>query len=153
MVRFLNGWNSYEENRRLAGSNVLKRARKKMKKLQRDFQDISFEPFIRDDDAFQKLLKWNRVQHEETHTTDVLSRAWIRYVVEAVYNETGKYFGGELFLIRVDGELAAGLFCIRAGQTFTPGLSDTIINSMRIRRASCYSSKRFVQLQRLTITN
>ena len=117
VVRFPDGWSAYEEKRKEAGSSVLKRARKKLNRFRREFGNVTFESFVHDDDAFQELLKWNRVQHQETQTTDVLSRAWIRYIVEAVYAERGPQFGGELFLMRAGGELAAALFCIRAGKT------------------------------------
>ena len=114
---FEHGWDDYVANRRDAGSQILKRARKKQKKFQKDCGEITFEAFVRDDDAFAQLLNWKRIQHRQTGSTDILGTAWIRYVVEAVYNETGPDFGGELFLMRVGDELAAGLFCIRAGKS------------------------------------
>lgn len=117
VVRFDEGWQGYEAERRATGSQVLKRAKKKMKKFRKDCGEVTFHPFIRDENAFATLLSWKRAQHRLTRSTDILSRAWIRYVVDAVYAETGPDFGGELFLLKVDGELAAGLFCIRAGKT------------------------------------
>tara|TARA_R100001086_G_scaffold244868_2_gene175123 strand:- start:3426 stop:4511 length:1086 start_codon:yes stop_codon:yes gene_type:complete len=117
IVRFEDGWSAYETERREAGSQVLKRTRKKMNKFRRECGNISFHPFVRDDKAFETLLGWKRTQHRQTGSTDILSRAWIRYVVDAVYQEQSEEFGGELFLLRSNDELVAGLFCIRAGKT------------------------------------
>ncbi len=117
VVRFEKGWDAYVDERRNAGSQVIKRTRKKQKKFERDVPGVSFEAFSNDTAAFQQLLKWKTEQYHRTGATDVLSRSWIHEVVTDIQENTSSQFGGELFVLRADGDLAAVLFCLRAQDT------------------------------------
>lgn len=113
IVDISSGWDGYEQNRRNAGSSVLKRVRKKYRKMQSDCQDVVFTPFTQDRDAFDTLLKWKRDQWHRTGSVDVMSKHWIQQVITESFNMHDSDFGGELFTLHANGRLAAAVFGLR----------------------------------------
>lgn len=117
IAQFANGWSAYEEDRRNAGSQILKRIKKKQRKFAKSAH-LEIGCFVKDDAAFAQLLAWKSAQHHETHSTNVLSKRWIRNVITDIYSlPQGDDFGGAFFTLRANGDLAAGLFCIRSNKT------------------------------------
>ncbi|MBI1339152.1 GNAT family N-acetyltransferase [bacterium] len=119
VVDFSGGWDAYCEDRRSAGSSVLKRARKKLMKLSRDHDgDVAIDAFSQDGEAFDQLLYWKRQQMQATGVTDIFDHGWIhRLVRDILEHDPASPFGGALFVLRVRQKPAAGLFCLRSGDT------------------------------------
>jgi CelD/BcsL family acetyltransferase involved in cellulose biosynthesis len=94
------------------------RARKKLSKFSRDFESqVTVDAFSRDAAAFDMLIAWKRAQMARTGVSDIFEHAWIAGLVRDCFEEDRlSHFGGAMFVLRVKGEPAAVLFCLRAGQ-------------------------------------
>ena len=120
VVRFADGWQAWCDQRAAAGSKTISRTRKKLSKLTRDNGgDVAVESFSTDPEAFETLLRWKRAQMKRTGVTDSFEHAWIDSVVRDCFTwpASDPDFGGAMFVLRVKGQPAAVLFCLRAGQS------------------------------------
>ncbi len=120
VVRFNDGWEPWCAERHATGSRTVVRTRKKLNKLTRDVDgDISFEAFSRDTEAFETLLAWKREQMHRTGVTDIFDHGWIDAIVRGAFASPADdpHFGGALFVLRIRGQVASVLFCLRAGKT------------------------------------
>lgn len=125
VVRFAGGWQDWCDQRAAAGSKTVARARKKLAKLTRDHGggdhggDVAIEAFSTDAQAFETLLRWKRAQMKRTGVTDIFEHGWIDAVVRGsfAWSPSDPHFGGAMFVLRVKGEPAAVLFCLRAGRS------------------------------------
>jgi hypothetical protein len=70
-------------------------------------------------EAFETLLRWKRAQMKRTGVTDIFEHAWIDSVVRDCFTwpASDPDFGGAMFVLRVKGQPAAVLFCLRAGRS------------------------------------
>ena len=119
VVRFADGWQAWCDQRAAAGSKTISRTRKKLSKLTRDNGgDVAVESFSTDSEAFATLLRWKRAQMKRTGVTDIFEHAWIDSVVRDCFKwpAADPDFGGAMFVLRVKGQPAAVLFCLRAGR-------------------------------------
>jgi CelD/BcsL family acetyltransferase involved in cellulose biosynthesis len=119
VVRFAEGWERWCEARLAAGSKTVARTRKKLAKMTRDLGgEVRFDSFSRDADAFETLLRWKREQMRRTGVTDLFEHGWIDGIVRGAFAAPADdpHFGGAMFVLRVQGEPAAVLFCLRAGK-------------------------------------
>lgn len=120
VVRFADGWQAWCDQRAAAGSKTISRTRKKLSKLTRDNGgDVAVESFSTDPEAFETLLRWKRAQMKRTGVTDIFEHAWIDSVVRDCFTwpASDPDFGGAMFVLRVKGQPAAVLFCLRAGRS------------------------------------
>jgi CelD/BcsL family acetyltransferase involved in cellulose biosynthesis len=117
VVRFANGYDAWCAEKLAAGSKTIPKTRKKLAKMTRDLGgEVTFEAFSRDAGAFETLIAWKREQMKRTGVTDLFAHAWIDGVVRGAFTAPADdpHFGGALFVLRVRGEPAAVLFCLRA---------------------------------------
>lgn len=117
VVRFENGFQGWCEQRAASGSKTVARARKRLAKLARDHDgDVGVEAFSTDAGAFETLLRWKREQMRRTGVKDIFRRAWIDGVVRDCFSAPAGNpdFGAAMFVLRVKGQPAAVLFCLRA---------------------------------------
>ncbi|WP_018997236.1 GNAT family N-acetyltransferase [Hirschia maritima] len=113
VVDVSNGWEAYRENRREAGSNVLKRTRKKFRKMKAECPDVKFEAFTHNREDFETLMQWKRDQWKRTQSIDVMTKPWISQVISDSFDVSDGGFGGELFTLKADGELVAALYALK----------------------------------------
>lgn len=119
LVLFADGYKAWCDQRAAAGSKTIRGTQKKYAKMQRDLPgDVTFEAFSRDEAAFETLLTWKREQMKRTGVQDLFEHAWIDGIVRGAFAAPAedKHFGGAMFVVRVKGEPAAILFCLRAGK-------------------------------------
>lgn len=136
IVDISNGWEAYQENRRNAGSSVLKRTRKKFKKMKSECPNVTFEAFTNNRSDFDTLMQWKRDQWKRTKSIDVMSKPWVSQVISDSFDMSEHGFGGELFTLKADGELVAALYALKLDkvlhawfvgysrdyETYSPGL-------------------------------
>ncbi len=120
LVRFDHGFDAWANERAAAGSKVVSRTRKKLGKLTRDNDGrVAIEAFSTDRRAFDRLITWKREQYARTDVTDIFDHGWIELLVRDTFAAPARNpnFGGAMFVLRVKGQPAAVLFCLRARKT------------------------------------
>lgn len=120
LVDFPEGWTRWCEARQAAGSKTVARTRKKLNKFTRDVDgQVTFDAFSTDTAAFETLIAWKRDQMRRTGVADIFQHAWIDAIVRGAFAAPADdpHFGGAMFVLRVKGEPAAVLFCLRAEKT------------------------------------
>lgn len=113
IVDISSGWEAYQENRRAAGSSVLKRTRKKFRKMNSECKNVSFEAFTHNRADFDTLMQWKRDQWKRTGSVDIMAKPWISQVISDSFEMSDNGFGGELFTLKADGQLVAALYALR----------------------------------------
>ena len=119
VVRFAGGYEAWCAERLAAGTKTIVKTRKKLAKMTRDLGgEVVFNAFSTDADAFETLMTWKREQMRRTGVRDIFRHAWIDGIVRGSFAALAdeKNFGGALFVLRVKGQPAAVLFCLRARQ-------------------------------------
>lgn len=117
VVRIPEGYEAWCAQRLAAGYRTIAKTRKKLGKMTRDLGgEVSFEAFSTDAAAFDTLLAWKREQMRRTGVRDIFDNAWIDAVVRGTFAmpANNAHFGGALFVLRIKGQPAAVLFCLRA---------------------------------------
>jgi hypothetical protein len=117
VVRFPEGYDAWCAQRLAAGTKTIAKTRKKLGNMTRDLGgEVSFEAFSTDAAAFDTLLAWKREQMHRTGVRDIFDHAWIDGVVRGAFTTPARntHFGGAMFVLRVKGQPAAVLFCLRA---------------------------------------
>lgn len=117
VARFADGFEAWNAERLAAGSKTVTKTRKKLAKMARELGEVTFDAFSRDEAAFETLLGWKREQMKRTGVTDLFAYPWIDGIVRGAFAAPADdpHFGGAMFVLRVKGEPAAVLFCLRAG--------------------------------------
>lgn len=117
VVRFADGFDAWTAQRLATGSKTIAKTRKKFNKMSRDLGgEVTFEAFSHDAAAFETLLAWKREQMKRTGVRDLFEHAWIDGIVRDSFAAPADdpHFGGAMFVLRVKGQPAAVLFCLRA---------------------------------------
>lgn len=136
VVDLSDGWDGYVENRRSAGSSVLKRVRKKFKKMKSECGNVEFSAFTHNKEDFKILMDWKRAQWKRTGSVDIMTKPWINQVISDSFDVSDNGFGGELFTLKADGQLVAALYALKLDnmlhawfvgysrdyETYSPGL-------------------------------
>ena len=155
VVRFPEGYEAWYAQRLAAGIKTIARTRKKLGKMTRDLGgEVAFEAFATDASAFDTLLRWKREQMHRTGVKDIFDHAWIEGVVRGAFATpaSNTHFGGAMFVLRVRGQPAAVLFCLRADRalhawyvghnnqwaTYSPGLI-VFVEAIRVAADAGYS--------------
>lgn len=107
------GWAAYEQNRREAGTDILKDTAKKARKIEREHGPITFTPLSRSRADFEKLLGWKRAQYFRTRQTDILAADWVTRLLDELFESRDPDFGGAFSTIHIGDRLAAGQFNLR----------------------------------------
>jgi CelD/BcsL family acetyltransferase involved in cellulose biosynthesis len=113
---FSQGWDAYAEDRRKAGTKIIQRGQKNLRRLVRDFPGgVDFEPFATDPLAFDMMISWKREQMWRTRVHDIFQHAWINDLVRDTFTTPAtSAFGGALFVLRVERRPAAMIYCLQA---------------------------------------
>jgi CelD/BcsL family acetyltransferase involved in cellulose biosynthesis len=115
MVDLTQGWDAYEQDRRAAGTDILKDIAKKRRKIERDLGPIEFKAFSHSKADFETLFALKREQLKRTRQTDVTSAPWVRLYLENLFESRDPDFGGVLFTMHIGDRLAAAQFNVRGG--------------------------------------
>jgi CelD/BcsL family acetyltransferase involved in cellulose biosynthesis len=117
VVDLAEGWEAFEQGRRDAGTDILKDMAKKRRRIERDAGPITFTPQSRSRADFEQVLDWKRAQHRRSRQTDVLGSAWVRRLLNDLFEHENPDFGGLLSTLHIGDRLAAAQFNLRgAGQ-------------------------------------
>ncbi len=70
------GFEHYQEERRKSGSKILKQARRKARKIEREVGSLRFVPHEYSDERFQTLIDWKIAQYRRIRSVNHLAESW-----------------------------------------------------------------------------
>lgn len=113
LVDVSGGWAAFEQNRREAGTDVLKDTAKKSRKIERELGPVTFTALSRSRADFERLADWKQAHSFRTRQTDVLASPWVGRLLDELFESRDPDFGGALFTLHIGDRLAAGQFNLR----------------------------------------
>ncbi|MBL1431587.1 MAG: GNAT family N-acetyltransferase [Robiginitomaculum sp.] len=116
IIDISSGLDVYLQQRKQRGSSANYRAKKRARKLVKDFGELRLEAHSKDQKVFDQLLRWKRNQYKKTRNPDVFASKWTRDLVQNLF-EKGKSgeFGGALFALYAGDKLIAANYCLGEG--------------------------------------
>jgi CelD/BcsL family acetyltransferase involved in cellulose biosynthesis len=116
VIDVAHGFENWLECRKAAGG-ALKETLRKLRKLERESQSVTFEWHAQDTAAFRQLLRWKSAQYIRTGAPDLFRQRWIVALLERIRATQEPHFRGVLSVLRVDGRLLAVHLGMQAGNT------------------------------------
>jgi len=101
------GFEAYEEDLRRAGSQRIRRVRRKARKAERRVGPLRFEFHTADSRVFQKLLEWKTLQYRRTKYTNIFGFPWVVRLLEHIRDRREAAFSGVLSALYMGDRLAA----------------------------------------------
>ena len=101
------GFEAYRKNRNRPGSDKIKQALRKMRKLEREQGPLRLEACSSDPKVFETLIEWKRAQYVRTNTRDVFSCCWTVELLRRIGQLRGEALCGMLSALYVGDRLAA----------------------------------------------
>ena len=114
VVDLSEGYDAYAAGRKAAGTDVLKDIARKRRKLEREAGLLELRAFSHSRSDFETLLRWKREQLRRTGQTDILSRPWVRLLLERLFESRDPGFGAALFTLHAGDQLAAAQLHVRS---------------------------------------
>jgi CelD/BcsL family acetyltransferase involved in cellulose biosynthesis len=111
------GYDAYAAERRAAGSGVLKDIDKRRRKLEREVGPVMLTAHSRSTTDFDQLIAWKRRQYCDGAQTDIFETPWTLDLLRLLLESRDPAFGGALFTLHVDDQLAAAQFNLRGRAT------------------------------------
>jgi len=109
------GFESYREERRAAGTSQVKDALKKGRLLERDVGPLRLVPYESDPRVFAQLLEWKSAQYLRTGYTNVFGFEWTVELLRRVVAEPSPEFRGALSALYAGDHLVAVDLALHAG--------------------------------------
>lgn len=78
------GYEAYADERRKAGSDVLRTAERRKRRLAREVGPVRFEWHVADDALFSRACDWKRAQLQRLYFSDMFNSPYIRQVIADV---------------------------------------------------------------------
>lgn len=110
------GYKAYDAQTR-ARSGVIKDIERKRRRVERDIGAARFTALSTSAEDFRQVIDWKRVQYRSTNQPDIFKTDWCMRLVDNLFEQREAGFGGGLFTLHVNGELAAGHFHLRGAST------------------------------------
>ncbi len=101
------GFGSYEENRKAAGSKVIKHLIALARKLEREVGPIRFEYHSSAPEVFQQALLWKKEQYQRTGAANVFAQGWTVDLLTRIMRTQSESFGGVLSVLWAGSNLVA----------------------------------------------
>jgi CelD/BcsL family acetyltransferase involved in cellulose biosynthesis len=115
------GFESYCSERRQAGTNEVREALRKARKLVREVAPIRLEASCRDERVFEQLIRWKKEQLAHRQLSSALSHDWVVPFLRRLTFVQGVDFSGMLSALYVGDDLAAASLGFR---------SDTVLHGL-----------------------
>jgi CelD/BcsL family acetyltransferase involved in cellulose biosynthesis len=113
------GYAAYQDERREAGSGVLKDIEKRRRKIDRDLGEVVFTAGSTRRADFDQLIAWKRAQYTATGQTDIFGAGWTLDLLASLFEaeSADPAFGGRLFTLHIGNQLAAAQFNLMGART------------------------------------
>lgn len=117
LVELPEGYEAYAQEKRAAGSGVIKDLDKRRRKAEREAGPVSFTAFSRSRSDFDQLIAWKREQYRATGQTDIFEAGWTARLLRELFQSRDPDFGGVLYTLHIGDKLAAAHFHLRGRHT------------------------------------
>jgi CelD/BcsL family acetyltransferase involved in cellulose biosynthesis len=112
------GYESYVRERRLCGSEQIKKSGNFMRRIERDIGPLRFVADSTDAASLESVLAWKSLQYIQTGKPDLFAPVWIREAVQRIFMMRTDGCCGILSLLYAGDRLMAGHFGIRSRHTW-----------------------------------
>ena len=117
LIDLAGGFEAYARERKVSGSDAVTDSAKKMRKLSREHDGVTFKAGSADPDDLATLIGWKRAQYLKSGQTDVLAPDWSRQMLARLFASTDPHLKAILFTLHADGQvIAAHLALASAGR-------------------------------------
>ena len=101
------GFEHYQDQRRKAGSEIIKQALRRTRRIERDFGPLRFVAHEYSDERFQTLIDWKIAQYRRIRSVNHLADPWRIDTLRRIARERGELFSGMLSSLYVGDRLIA----------------------------------------------
>ena len=108
------GYAAWAEERRAAGSRLIKDTTRHRRRLEREAGPLRFELDVADRSVLHDLMRWKSAQYQRTGKTDWFAIPWVRDLLEALHATRSDTFSGLLSALWAGDRLIAAHFGIRS---------------------------------------
>ena len=108
------GYEAYAQERRRAGSEVIKKIGNVTRRLERELGPLRFVADSGDRAALATVLGWKSDQYRKTANRNLFAPGWIREAVDRIFATRSDGYSGTLSLLYAGDELIAGHFGMRS---------------------------------------
>lgn len=109
-----NGYDSYQNQRRQAGSFLIKQAERKARKIAKEVGPLHFEMHTANSQAFESLVKWKQEQLIRMRYVDMFRFKWVMQLIELIWQTQNEDFSGVLSALYSGDKLIAVHLGIRS---------------------------------------
>jgi CelD/BcsL family acetyltransferase involved in cellulose biosynthesis len=109
------GYEAYCRAMKAKGSDEIRRAAQKARKIERELGALRLVPRTSDERAFDSLIQWKLQQYHRTKATNFLAGKWKIELLERFARTDGELFSGMLTGLYAGDRLAAVHLGLRAG--------------------------------------
>ncbi|HYU35032.1 MAG TPA: GNAT family N-acetyltransferase [Thermoanaerobaculia bacterium] len=108
------GYAGWVEERRAAGSRLIKDTGRHRRRLEHEAGPLRFELHVEDRAVLHQLMQWKTAQYLRTGKTDWFAISWVRDLLEALHATQTERFSGLLSALWAGDRLVAAHFGIRS---------------------------------------
>ena len=112
------GYEAYVKQRRLAGSEQLKRIEYLERRIEREVGALRFVVDATDTESLSTVLSWKSAQYQRTAKGDLFASGWIRDAVNQLFQTRADGCSGILSLLYAGDQIVAGHFGLRSKQVW-----------------------------------
>lgn len=110
------GFEAYQQQRRQAGSQSVKKTLQKLRKLEREVGPVRFEMETKDRAVLRTLMDWKAAQLRKARHFDLFSLAWTRRLFENLLDLQSIECSGTISALYVADELQAAFYSLRSNR-------------------------------------
>jgi CelD/BcsL family acetyltransferase involved in cellulose biosynthesis len=109
------GFEHYQNSRAQPHGHLFSQALRKLRKAERQFGPLRFEPYCGDPELLRTMIAWKTAQYFRTHTRNVFNRPWVADLLERVQQTNDARLRGALSVLYLGDEVAALHFGMVSG--------------------------------------
>ena len=107
LIDLTGGFDAYARERKVSGSDAVTDSAKKLRKLSREHDGVTFTAGSVDPEDLATLIRWKRAQYVRSGQTDVLAPDWTRQMLERLVTSRNPHLKAILFTLYADGQAIA----------------------------------------------
>lgn len=111
------GYQCYEQARRDAGSDYIRKTEGLARKLAREFGELRFTLHDAGNGALEQLIRWKRNQYRQSKLTDVFGVRWTGDLLRRIAQAQTAGFAGVLSVLRAGDRMVAAHMGMRSRST------------------------------------